>query len=40
MKDCCKNSVPTLDEAMLILKDAEKLNPGKWVNHSSIFSEV
>jgi len=25
--------VPTLQEAMVILKEAEKLNPGGWVNH-------
>lgn len=39
MKDCCKNGVPTLEEAMLILKDAEKLNPGNWVNHSMFVAE-
>ncbi|MBU5226251.1 HD domain-containing protein [Clostridium senegalense] len=34
MKLCNKKSVPSLEEAQLILKEAEKLNPGPWVNHS------
>lgn len=34
MENWCKNGVPTLEEAMLMLKNAEKLNLGNWVNHS------
>lgn len=29
-----KEDVPSLEEAKLILKEAEKLNPGPWVEHS------
>lgn len=29
-----KNGLPTLEEAKLILKEAEGLNPGPWVSHS------
>lgn len=29
-----KKTVPSLEEAKLILKEAEKLNPGPWVEHS------
>ncbi|WP_454053088.1 HD domain-containing protein [Clostridium sp. Marseille-Q7071] len=32
-------SVPTLEEAMIILKEAEKLNPGGWVKHSMYVAE-
>ncbi|MBU5484366.1 HD domain-containing protein [Clostridium sp. MSJ-11] len=39
MKDCYKNGVPTMEEAMIILKEAEKLNPGGWVNHSMFVAE-
>jgi HD superfamily phosphodiesterase len=33
------HGVPTLEEAMLILKEAEKLNPGGWVKHSMYVAE-
>lgn len=39
MKNCYRNGVPTLEEAMLILKEAEKLNPGNWVKHSMFVAE-
>lgn len=39
MKDGCKSGVPTLEEAMIILKEAEKLNPGGWVDHSLFVAE-
>ena len=29
-----KESVPSLDEAKLLLKEAKDLNPGPWVEHS------
>lgn len=28
------NNIPTLSEAKALLKEAEKLNPGPWINHS------
>lgn len=31
---CEKEGVPSLEEAKLILKEAEELNPGPWVAHS------
>jgi len=34
MEYCYKKGVPTLEEAKMILEEAEKLNPGKWVEHS------
>ncbi len=34
MEYCYKKGVPTLEEANMILEEAEKLNPGKWVEHS------
>lgn len=35
MQCCCKKEgVPSLEEAKLILKRAEELNPGPWVEHS------
>ena len=39
MGDYCEKGVPTLEEAMLMLKEAEKLNPGPWVNHSMYVAE-
>lgn len=39
MQYCDKKGVPTLEEAMIILKDAEKLNPGPWVKHSMYVAE-
>lgn len=34
MEYCYKKGVPTLEEANMILEEGEKLNPGKWVEHS------
>lgn len=34
MENHCKTGVPTLEEATLMLEEAEKLNPGNWVKHS------
>jgi hypothetical protein len=34
MDNYYKDGVPTREEAELILKEAEKLNPGPWVQHS------
>ncbi len=34
MKELQPLGVPTLDEAERILKEAEQLNPGAWVDHS------
>lgn len=34
MKNNILSSVPTLEEAKLILKEAEGLNPGLWIEHS------
>lgn len=39
MRDCYKKGVPTREEAMIILKEAEKLNPGGWVKHSMFVAE-
>ncbi len=39
MKYCYKQGVPTLEEAMVILKEAERLNPGGWVKHSMYAAE-
>lgn len=34
MKNTIHNRVPTVREAELMLKEAERLNPGPWVDHS------
>jgi hypothetical protein len=34
-----KQGVPTLEEAMIILNEAEALNPGGWVKHSRYVAE-
>ena len=34
-----KESVPSLDEAKLLLKEAKELNPGPWVMHSMYVAE-
>ena len=34
MKKCYEQGVPTIDEARLLLKEAEDLFPGPWVQHS------
>lgn len=39
MKTYLKHGVPTLEEAILILKEAEKFNPGPWVEHSKCVAE-
>lgn len=33
MKKCNEQGVPTIDEARLLLKEAEDLFPGPWVQH-------
>jgi len=39
MKDCNKVGAPTIEEAELILKEAERLNPGPWAQHSRYVAE-
>jgi hypothetical protein len=34
MKNCLEQGVPTVEEAKLLLLEAQKLNPGPWVEHS------
>jgi putative nucleotidyltransferase with HDIG domain len=40
LKNCIEQGVPTLEEAKSMLKEAEKLNPGPWVNHSLHVAEA
>ncbi|SHJ77193.1 HDIG domain-containing protein [Hathewaya proteolytica DSM 3090] len=40
MKNYCEYGVPTREEAMVFLKEAEKLNPGPWVEHSLYVAEA
>lgn len=40
MKEYYKKGVPTLQKAMEILKEAEELNPGGWVNHSMFVAQA
>lgn len=38
MGDYKKQGLPTLEVAILLLKEAESLNPGLWVKHSRYVS--
>lgn len=40
MKSYIGQGVPTLEEAKLLLKEAEELNPGPWVKHSLYVAEA
>jgi hypothetical protein len=40
MKKCYEQGVPTIEEAKLLLKEAEILFPGPWVQHSMFAAEV
>lgn len=40
MKNCIGQGVPNLEDAKLILIEAEKLNPTPWVKHSSKTEET
>jgi putative nucleotidyltransferase with HDIG domain len=39
MNYCLEHGLPTLEEAKLILKEAEMFNPGPWVEHSKYVAE-
>lgn len=39
MKYNNRQGVPSLEEAKVILKEAERLNPGGWVKHSMFVAE-
>lgn len=34
MKNCLEQGVPSIEEAKLLLLEAQKLNPGPWIDHS------
>jgi hypothetical protein len=34
MKSCLEQGVPSIEEAKLLLLEAQKLNPGPWIDHS------
>lgn len=40
MKECYKHKVPTLEDARQLLKEAEILFPGPWVQHSLFAAEA
>ncbi|MGH4124301.1 MAG: HD domain-containing protein [Clostridium sp.] len=40
MKKCYEQGVPTIEEAKLLLKEAEVLFPGQWVQHSIFTAEA
>lgn len=34
MEECLKQGIPTIEQAKLLLLEAQKLNPGDWIEHS------
>ncbi|EQB88439.1 hypothetical protein M918_24345 [Clostridium sp. BL8] len=40
MKECYEQGVPSIEDAKLLLKEAEILFPGPWVQHSIFTAEA
>lgn len=40
MKEFYKHEVPTVEEAKLLLREAENVFPGQWVQHSFYTAEA